>query len=61
MRAKKFGNEMSEDKKLARLIKFGAVTDQVCKISLLFIKKKCLSMLICYIQIIRYLLNVIYY
>jgi len=28
MRAKKFGGEISEDKKLARLIKFGAVTDQ---------------------------------
>ncbi|KAL5236405.1 hypothetical protein ACI65C_003815 [Semiaphis heraclei] len=28
MRAKKFGGEVSEDKKLARLIKFGAVTDQ---------------------------------
>ncbi|XP_025420382.1 uncharacterized protein LOC112690565 [Sipha flava] len=28
MRAKNFGNEVSEDKKLARLIKFGAVTDQ---------------------------------
>lgn len=37
MRAKKFGGEVSEDKKLARLIKFGAVTDQVCKKSLLFI------------------------
>jgi len=37
MRAKKFGGEVSEDKKLARLIKFGAVTDQVCKNSLLFI------------------------
>lgn len=29
MRAKKFGGDVSEDKKLARLIKFGAVTDQV--------------------------------
>jgi len=31
MRAKKFGADISisEDKKLARLIKFGAVTDQV--------------------------------
>ncbi|VVC36349.1 SAP domain [Cinara cedri] len=28
MRAKKFGNDVSEDKKLARLIKFGAITDQ---------------------------------
>jgi len=37
MRAKKFGGEVSEDKKLARLIKFGAVTDQVCKKSQLFI------------------------
>jgi len=35
MRAKKFGGDVSEDKKLARLIKFGAVTDQVCKISLI--------------------------
>lgn len=35
MRAKKFGGDVSEDKKLARLIKFGAVTDQVCN-SLLF-------------------------
>lgn len=32
MRAKKFGADVSDDKKLARLIKFGAVTDQVCKI-----------------------------
>lgn len=32
MRAKKFGGDVvvSEDKKMARLIKFGAVTDQVC-------------------------------
>lgn len=29
MRAKKFGCDLSDDKKLARLIKFGAVTDQV--------------------------------
>jgi len=28
MRAKKFGGDVSEDKKLARLIKFGAVSDQ---------------------------------
>lgn len=33
MRAKKFGSDVSEDKKLARLIKFGAVNDQVWKIS----------------------------
>jgi len=37
MRAKKFGGEVSEDKKLARLIKFGAVTDQVCKRSLILL------------------------
>lgn len=37
MRAKKFGGELSEDKKLARLIKFGATTDQVCKISLFIV------------------------
>lgn len=30
MRAKKFGSEVSDDKKLSRLIKFGAVTNQVC-------------------------------
>lgn len=36
MRAKKFGNEVSEDKKLARLIKFGAVSDQVCSIAQLY-------------------------
>lgn len=38
MRAKKFGADVSEDKKLARLIKFGAVTDQVWKILILLIK-----------------------
>lgn len=32
MRAKKFGCDVSEDKKLARLIKFGAVTDQVSSV-----------------------------
>lgn len=37
MRAKKFGGEVSEDKKMARLIKFGAVTDQVSKCVPLFI------------------------
>jgi hypothetical protein len=59
MRAKKFGNEVSEDKKLARLIKFGAVTDQVCKISLLLIKKMLINAYLC-IKIVRYLLNVLH-
>lgn len=41
MRAKKFGGEVSGDKKMARLIKFGAVTDQVCTIlyKLLYLNK----------------------
>lgn len=37
MRAKKFGGDVSSDKKLARLIKFGAVTDQVSHSSLFLV------------------------